>query len=149
MLVVAAGAALDRLGAVIAAVHAEELFAFAIEAGDGAADLRHPPPAGLVVVGEVGGILREAFAGGGEDGAVLPDGVGDVLGVLEVEGILREVRKTITKLADGIVVFNVQKSIKNKIMRLEIVARFSRNEKLEDMMEVISSIDGVRSIKIE
>src|SRR5574344_671714 len=91
MLVIAAGAALDRLGAVIAAVHAEEFFAFAIEAGDGAADLRHPPPAGLVVVGEVAGILRKAFAGGGEDGAVLPDGVGDVLGVLEVEGILREV----------------------------------------------------------
>jgi len=72
-----------------------------------------------------------------------------VINVNDREGILREVRKTITKLADGIVVFNVQKSIKNKIMRLEIVARFSRNEKLEDMMEVISSIDGVRSIKIE
>lgn len=72
-----------------------------------------------------------------------------VINVNDREGILREVRKTITKLADGIVVFNVQKSIKNKIMRLEIVARFSRNEKLEDMMEVISSIEGVRSIKIE
>ena len=34
-------------------------------------------------------------------------------------------------------------------MRLEIVARFNRNEKLEDLMEVICAIDGVRGIKIE
>lgn len=72
-----------------------------------------------------------------------------VIDVHDREGILREVRKTMTKLADSIIAFNVQKSIKNKNMRLEIIARFNRSEKLEDMMEVISSIDGVRGIKIE
>ena len=72
-----------------------------------------------------------------------------VIDVHDREGILREVRKTITKLADAIIAFNVQKSLKNKHMRLEIVARFNRSEKLEDMMEVISSIEGVRGIKIE
>jgi putative Mg2+ transporter-C (MgtC) family protein len=72
-----------------------------------------------------------------------------VIDVNDREGILREVRKTISKLADAIVAFNVQKSVKNKHMRLEIVARFHRNEKLEDMLEVISSIEGVRGIKIE
>lgn len=65
------------------------------------------------------------------------------------QGILREVRKTIAKHSDDISVFNVNKSIKNKHLRLEIVARFNRNEKLEDLMEVICSIDGVRGIKIE
>ena len=72
-----------------------------------------------------------------------------VIDVHDREGILREVRKTMTKLADAIIAFNVQKSVKNKHMRLEIIARFNRSEKLEDMMEVISSIEGVRGIKIE
>ena len=72
-----------------------------------------------------------------------------VIDVHDREGILREVRKTMTKLADSIIAFNVQKSVKNKYMRLEIIARFNRSEKLEDMMEVISSIDGVRGITIE
>lgn len=72
-----------------------------------------------------------------------------VVDVHEREGILREVRKTISKMADALLAFSVQKSVKNKHMRLEIVARFSRNEKLEDMLEVISSIEGVKGIKIE
>ena len=72
-----------------------------------------------------------------------------VVDVHEREGILREVRKTISKMADALLAFSVQKSVKNKHMRLEIVARFKRNEKLEDMLEVISSIEGVKGIKIE
>jgi putative Mg2+ transporter-C (MgtC) family protein len=72
-----------------------------------------------------------------------------VIDVRDREGIIREVRKTISKMADAIVAFNVQKSIKNKHLRIEIVARFNRSEKLEDMMEVISSIESVRGIKIE
>ena len=72
-----------------------------------------------------------------------------VIEVNDREGILREVRKTLAQIADAIVTFNVQKSVKNQRMRLEIVARFNRGEELEDMMEVMSSIEGVRSIKIE
>ena len=72
-----------------------------------------------------------------------------VVEVQDREGILREVRKTMTKIADAIIVFNVQKSVKNKYMRLEIIARFNRSEKIEDLVEVITSINGVRSIKIE
>ena len=72
-----------------------------------------------------------------------------VVDVHDREGILREVRKTISKMADALLAFSVQKSVKNKHMRLEIVARFNRNEKLEDMLEVISSIEGVKGIKIE
>jgi len=72
-----------------------------------------------------------------------------VIEVQDREGILREVRKTMTKIADAIIVFNVQKSVKNKYMRLEIIARFNRSEKIEDLVEVITSINGVRGIKIE
>lgn len=69
--------------------------------------------------------------------------------VRDREGIIREVRKTISKHADAVMAFNVQKSIKNKLLRMEIVARFNRSEKLEDLMEIISAIESVRSIKIE
>ncbi len=72
-----------------------------------------------------------------------------VIEVRDREGIIREVRKTISKMADAVMAFNVQKSIKNKHLRIEIVARFNRSEKLEDMMEIISAIESVRSIKIE
>ena len=72
-----------------------------------------------------------------------------VIDVRDREGIIREVRKTISKMADAVMAFNVQKSIKNKHLRIEIVARFNRHEKLEDMMEVISAIESVRGIKIE
>ena len=72
-----------------------------------------------------------------------------VIEVRDREGIIREVRKTISKMSDAVMAFNVQKSLKNKHLRIEIVARFNRNEKLEDMMEVLSAIESVRSIKIE
>lgn len=72
-----------------------------------------------------------------------------VIEVRDREGIIREVRKTISKMSDAVMAFNVQKSLKNKHLRVEIVARFNRNEKLEDMMEVLSAIESVRSIKIE
>jgi len=72
-----------------------------------------------------------------------------VVEVADREGIIREVRKTISKLADAVVAFAVQKNLKNKHMRLEIVTRFNRSEKIEDLLEVISDIDGVRGIKIE
>jgi putative Mg2+ transporter-C (MgtC) family protein len=72
-----------------------------------------------------------------------------VIEVRDREGIIREVRKTISKMSDAVMAFNVQKSLKNKHLRIEIVARFNRSEKLEDMMEVLSAIESVRSIKIE
>jgi putative Mg2+ transporter-C (MgtC) family protein len=72
-----------------------------------------------------------------------------VIEVRDREGIIREVRKTNSKMSDAVMAFNVQKSLKNKHLRIEIVARFNRSEKLEDMMEVLSAIESVRSIKIE
>lgn len=72
-----------------------------------------------------------------------------VVEVQDREGIIREVRKTIAKLADAVLAFSVQKNLKNKHMRLEFVARFNRSDKLEDLLEVISNINGVRGVKIE
>ena len=65
------------------------------------------------------------------------------------KGIIRDVRKTMARIADQVLSFSIQKSVKNKTLRLEIVARFNRSEKLENMVEQISEIEGVRAFKIE
>ncbi len=90
VLAVPTGAALDRLGPVKAPVDAEKLLPLAVIARDGAADLRHPPPARLVPVGEVARILGQTFARGGENETVAPHGVGDILGILEIKGVLQQ-----------------------------------------------------------
>jgi nitrate reductase NapAB chaperone NapD len=53
------------------------------------------------------------------------------------------------RIADQVISFSVQKSIKSKTLRLVIVARFNRSEKLENMVEQISEIEGVKGFKIE
>ena len=65
------------------------------------------------------------------------------------KGVIREVRKTIAHVADQVITFSVQKSLKSKTLRLEIVARFNRSDKLETLVEQISEIEGVKVFKIE
>lgn len=64
-------------------------------------------------------------------------------------GLIKSVRKAVNKLADKVVSFTIQKNIKNKRVRIQIVAHVNRGEKLEDLTEVISNIDGVRGLKVE
>ncbi len=72
-----------------------------------------------------------------------------VVDVHDRKGVIREVRKSIGQIADQLLDFSVQKSVKNKHLRIEIAARFNRSEKVENMVEQISAIDGVRALKIE
>jgi putative Mg2+ transporter-C (MgtC) family protein len=65
------------------------------------------------------------------------------------EGLVKTVRKTSTKLAEQIDSFSVQKNVKNKRIRIQIVARVNKGEKMEDLTQAISSIEGIRSLKIE
>jgi putative Mg2+ transporter-C (MgtC) family protein len=65
------------------------------------------------------------------------------------KSVIREVRKTIQSLADKVMAYSIQKSVKNKHLRLEVTARFKNREKLEDLVEELSEIDGVRALKIE
>lgn len=65
------------------------------------------------------------------------------------KGVIREVRKIIAHVADQVITFSVQKSLKSKTLRLEIVARFNRSDKLETLVEQISEIEGVKVFKIE
>ncbi|MDD2523153.1 MAG: MgtC/SapB family protein [Anaerolineaceae bacterium] len=72
-----------------------------------------------------------------------------VIEVTDAKGIIRDVRKTMARIADQVITFSVQKSVKGKSLRLEIVARFSKSEKIENMVEQISEIEGVKNFKIE
>jgi len=63
--------------------------------------------------------------------------------------IFRAVRKEIIRDAEQIVSYKTQKSLKSGHVRVEFVARLERNEKIEDLMETLSKIDGVRNIRIE
>lgn len=64
-------------------------------------------------------------------------------------GLVKTIRKTISRLAEQTVSFNVQKNIKNKRVRVQVVAKVNKGEKMETLTETISNIEGVRSINIE
>lgn len=72
-----------------------------------------------------------------------------IIEVHDTKGIIRDVRRTLARIADQVITFSVQKSVKSKSLRLEIVARFNRSEKIENMVEQISEIEGVKGFKIE
>ena len=64
-------------------------------------------------------------------------------------GLIKSVRKITTKMADKTLSFSVQKNLKSKRIRIQVAAHVSKGEKLEDLTETISNIEGVRGIKIE
>jgi len=64
-------------------------------------------------------------------------------------GLIKSIRKAVNKLSDKVVSFTIQKNLKNKRIRIQIVAHVKRGEKLEDLTEVISNIEGVRGLKVE
>lgn len=63
--------------------------------------------------------------------------------------IFRNVRKEISRNTDEILSYKTQRSLKSGHVRVEFLIRLDRNEKIEDLMETISKIDGVRNIRIE
>ncbi|MGB4595356.1 MAG: MgtC/SapB family protein [Anaerolineaceae bacterium] len=69
--------------------------------------------------------------------------------IKDSSGTLRSVRKALSESAEQIKTFGVQRSLKNDHLRVQSIARIPRGEKLEKMVETISHIEGVRSIKIE
>lgn len=64
-------------------------------------------------------------------------------------GMVRSIRKTIAQVSPQIINFTAQKSVKSNNVRVRIIAKVDRGEKMEDLVELLSGIEGVRSIKIE
>jgi putative Mg2+ transporter-C (MgtC) family protein len=65
------------------------------------------------------------------------------------KGVVKAVRSIVQESADSLVSFNIQKHVKNKRLRIQVVARISRDQTLEELIEVLSDIEGVRNLKVE
>ena len=65
------------------------------------------------------------------------------------KGMVKDVRKVVQEFSDALVSFNIQKNLKNKRLRISIVARVSRDQALEELIELLSDVDGVRNLKVE
>jgi len=65
------------------------------------------------------------------------------------KGIVKAIRKVVEKFADDIHNFTIQKHVKDKRLRIQVVAKISKDQNLEELIEEISDIEGVRSMKVE
>lgn len=65
------------------------------------------------------------------------------------KGVVKSIRKIVQKFSEDLLSFTIQKHIKNKRLRIQVVARISRDQILEELIESISDIDGVRNLKVE
>lgn len=65
------------------------------------------------------------------------------------KGVVKEVRKTVNEFTDDLVSFNIQKHYKSQRLRIQMVARVSKDQTLEDLIEALSDVEGIRSLKVE
>ena len=65
------------------------------------------------------------------------------------KGLVKSVRKNVTKFSDNLLSFTIQKHVKNKRLRIQAVARISHDQTLEELIDTLSDIDGVRNLKVE
>jgi len=65
------------------------------------------------------------------------------------KGVVKAIRQIVQEFSDDLVSFTIQKHIKNKRLRIQVVAHISRDQTLEDLIETLSDIDGVRNLKVE
>jgi len=72
-----------------------------------------------------------------------------IVQALDRPGIVKDIRKVITRLSEKIITFTIQKNIKSKRLRISIAAHVRVGEKMENLTEAISAIEGVRALKIE
>jgi uncharacterized membrane protein YhiD involved in acid resistance len=62
---------------------------------------------------------------------------------------VKNVRQLVNEFSDGLVSFTIQKHVKDKRIRIQIVARISRDQTLEELIDALSDVDGVRNLKVE
>jgi uncharacterized membrane protein YhiD involved in acid resistance len=65
------------------------------------------------------------------------------------KGTVKDVRRITQEFSEDMVSFHIQKSMKNKRLRMQIVAKISRDQALEDLIEMLSDVEGVRNLKVE
>jgi len=65
------------------------------------------------------------------------------------KGVVKAIRQLVNEFADDLLSFTIQKHVKNKRIRIQIVARIHRDQTLEELVDALSDIEGVRSLKVE
>lgn len=65
------------------------------------------------------------------------------------KGVVKEIRLLVNEFSDTLLSFTIQKHVKNKRIRIQIVARIHRDQTLEELVDGLSDIEGVRSLKVE
>ena len=65
------------------------------------------------------------------------------------QGVVKSIKNIVEDFSESLASYTIQKHVKNKRIRIQIVARISRDQMLEDLIEAISDIDGVRNLKVE
>jgi len=65
------------------------------------------------------------------------------------KGLVKDVRRVVQEFSESLVSFNIQKNLKNKRLRIHIVASISRDQALEELIELLSEVEGVRNLKVE
>ncbi len=65
------------------------------------------------------------------------------------KGVVKAIRQLVNEFTDNLLSFTIQKHVKNKRIRIQIVARIHKDQTLEDLVDALSDIEGVRSLKVE
>ena len=65
------------------------------------------------------------------------------------KGVVKSVRRIVEQYAESLASFSIQKHFKSKRLRIQVVARISRDQTLEELIESLSDIEGVRNLKVE
>ncbi len=65
------------------------------------------------------------------------------------KGVVKEIRQLVNEFSDDLTSFTIQKNVKSKRLRIQVVARISRDQSLEELVDSLSDIEGVRSLKVE
>jgi len=65
------------------------------------------------------------------------------------KGVVKSIRQLVNEFSDDLLSFTIQKHVKNKRLRIQIVARIHRDQTLEELVDALSDIEGVRSLKVE
>ena len=65
------------------------------------------------------------------------------------KGVVKEIRKRVNEFVDDLISFNIQKHYKSKRLRIQIVARIPKDQKLEELIDGLSDVEGVRNLKVE
>lgn len=65
------------------------------------------------------------------------------------KGIIRKIRSTINNISETVTSLTIQRSIKNKRIRVQVIAQYSLENQFEDLLDTLSDIEGVRNLKLE